>query len=183
MQKFLFNQDFVYTIPKRFISLFHMPFFLKCCRCSLVFQNDTLSNLPAIIMFKIFDVYIPMYRPCFVFRHPTGLVRNVFLQPFNKNVWYCVIVAGFVVIGTTSFISYREAKSSGKIRFVNLYTSCDQSSSVFFKFFHANLFFLFSFIFSVFFVHFFRMYYFIFLSNLFDFFLSHNEYIHVSHYV
>lgn len=62
-----------------------------------------------------------MYRPCFVFRHPTSMVRNVFLQPFTVHVWYCVFVVGIVVIGSTSLISRREEKkSSGKIRFVNL---------------------------------------------------------------
>ncbi|XP_031631205.1 uncharacterized protein LOC116345713 isoform X2 [Contarinia nasturtii] len=52
-------------------------------------------------------------RPCFVFRHPTGLVRNVFLQPFTVNVWYCIIIVGIVVIGATSFISKREKRISG----------------------------------------------------------------------
>ncbi|XP_055325553.1 uncharacterized protein LOC129579470 [Sitodiplosis mosellana] len=51
-------------------------------------------------------------RPCFVFRHPTGLVGNVFLQPFNIHVWYCVIVVGVFIIGTTSFISKREGRNS-----------------------------------------------------------------------
>lgn len=56
-------------------------------------------------------------RPCFVFRHPTSLVRNVFLQPLNEQVWYCVIVVGIFVIGITSMISRREEKSTGKIWF------------------------------------------------------------------
>lgn len=66
-----------------------------------------------------------IHRNCFVFRHPTGLVRNVFLQPFTVPVWYCVIVAGVFVIATTSFISRREVTYAGKMRSSPLYSSRD----------------------------------------------------------
>lgn len=87
--------------------------------------------------------HVSSFRPCFVFRHPTGLVGNVFLQPFTINVWYCVIVFGVFIIGTTSFISKREGKNSGKIRFVNLYItlSCRvQPYSYFFLFTYSHTF-------------------------------------------
>lgn len=55
------------------------------------------------------------YRPCFVFRHPTGLVRNVFLQPFTDYVWYSLIAAGIVIICVTCLISYLEELNTGKL--------------------------------------------------------------------
>lgn len=76
------------------------------------------------LSFFIINIGVCVFRPCFVFRHPTGLVRNVFLQPFTYNVWYCIIIVGIVVIGVTSFISNREKRNSGKIRFVILSVTC-----------------------------------------------------------
>lgn len=103
--------------------------------------SDTvlIFNFPCNYNVVSFNIHIQQFRPCFVFRHPTGLVRNVFLQPFTVNVWYCVIVVGIFVIGTTSFISYREANNSGKIRFVNLYTSHGRVQRYFFIFYFIML--------------------------------------------
>lgn len=84
-------------------------------------------------------MFFPCYRNCFVFRNPTGSVRNVFLQPFHMNVWYCIIVVGIFVIGTTSFITYLEEKRSGKIRFVNLYTSHKRCSAILYDVFFSRL--------------------------------------------
>lgn len=105
-----FHSIFAVLLPSctSFVYLFSFSFFFCRMFCFSIFLQ--------LLRLKNFQYC----RPCFVFRHPTGLVRNVFLQPFTVNVWYCIIVVGFVVIGTTSFISYREKKSSGKIRFVNL---------------------------------------------------------------
>lgn len=83
-------------------------------------------------------MFFPCYRNCFVFRNPTGSVRNVFLQPFHMNVWYCIIVVGIFVIGTTSFITYLEEKRSGKIRFVNLYTSHKRCSAILYDVFFLS---------------------------------------------
>lgn len=59
----------------------------------------------------VFFLLLISQRPCFVFRHPTTMVRNVFLTPFSKYVWYCIVASGCLIICIAVVISYREMKN------------------------------------------------------------------------
>lgn len=52
-------------------------------------------------------------RPCFVFRHPTGHIRNIFLQPFTDYVWWCILICGILTIIASAHISTAEQQIDG----------------------------------------------------------------------
>lgn len=53
-------------------------------------------------------------RPCFVFRHPTGHIRNIFLQPFADYVWWCILICGILTIIASAHISTVEQQIDGR---------------------------------------------------------------------
>lgn len=71
-----------------------------------------LNRLPCLFnLFSFVCLFLISQRPCFVFRHPTVLERNVFLTPFSKYVWYCIVASGCLIICIAVVISYREMKN------------------------------------------------------------------------
>lgn len=66
------------------------------------------TNVSSISFIFCFLIFCHFTRPCFVFRHPTAMVRNVFLQPFSEYVWYCIVLSGCLIICIAATISYRE---------------------------------------------------------------------------
>lgn len=82
----------------------------KICPLRIRVIPSTVFSVQFIFNF-FFCVFFFFRRPCFVFRHPTALLRNVFLQPFSKYVWCCIVMSGCLVVCITTEISYREMKN------------------------------------------------------------------------
>lgn len=48
--------------------------------------------------------------PCFLFRHPTERIRNIFLQPFTNHVWWCILICGILTILAIAKITHEEQR-------------------------------------------------------------------------
>lgn len=101
----LFPFFFLYSTAT--IILCHSPSPHKHTFFSTKKTTISMLHLKFFVNYKTLILYI-MDRPCFLFRHPTERIRNIFLQPFSNHVWWCILICGIFTILTYSKIAVEE---------------------------------------------------------------------------